>query len=43
VTAAIVWYLSPALLAWVSPALLGLFLSVVLSRASGSVTIWAGH
>ncbi|MGA2707492.1 MAG: glucans biosynthesis glucosyltransferase MdoH [Steroidobacteraceae bacterium] len=39
VTAAIVWYLSPALLAWVSPALLGLFLSVVLSRASGSVTI----
>ncbi|HMD72936.1 MAG TPA: glucans biosynthesis glucosyltransferase MdoH [Steroidobacteraceae bacterium] len=39
VTAAIIWYLSPALLAWVSPALLGLFLSVVLSRASGSVTI----
>ncbi len=39
VTAAIVWYLSPALLAWVSPALLGLFLSVALSRASGSVAI----
>ncbi len=39
VTAVIIWFLSPALLAWVSPALLGLFLSVVLSRASGSVTI----
>jgi membrane glycosyltransferase len=39
VTAVIVWYLSPALLAWVSPALLGLFLSVVLSRASGSEMI----
>ena len=36
VTAVIVWYLSPELLAWVSPALLGLFLSVPLSRASGS-------
>jgi membrane glycosyltransferase len=34
-----VWFLSPALLAWVSPALLGLFLSVLLSRASGSETI----
>jgi membrane glycosyltransferase len=36
VTAVIVWFLSPPLLAWVSPALLGLFLSVPLSRASGS-------
>jgi membrane glycosyltransferase len=39
VTAAIIWFLSPALLAWVSPALLGLFLSVALSRASGSTTL----
>ena len=39
VTAVIVWFLSPALLAWVSPALLGLFLSVFLSRASGSERI----
>ena len=39
VTAVIVWFLSPALLAWVSPALLGLFLSVPLSRASGSTAI----
>jgi len=37
VTAVIVWFLSPPLLAWVSPALLGLFLAVPLSRASGSV------
>src|SRR5271154_5711426 len=36
VTAVIVYFLSPALLAWVSPALLGLFLSVPLSRISGS-------
>jgi membrane glycosyltransferase len=35
-TAAIVWTISPPLLAWLSPALLGLFLSVPLSRASGS-------
>jgi membrane glycosyltransferase len=35
-TAVIVYFLSPSLLAWVSPALLGLFLSVPLSRASGS-------
>ena len=34
--AAIFWFLSPALLAWVSPALLGLLLAVPLSRASGS-------
>jgi membrane glycosyltransferase len=40
VTAVIVWFLSPPLLAWVSPALLGLFLAVPLSRASGSV--WLG-
>jgi membrane glycosyltransferase len=39
VTAGIVWFLSPALLIWVAPALLGLFLSVLLSRASGSSTI----
>ena len=32
-TAAILWFLSPPLLAWVSPALLGLFLAVPLSRA----------
>lgn len=35
------WFLSPALLAWVSPALLGLLLAVPLSRASGSV--WLGN
>ena len=35
-TAVILWFLSPPLLAWVSPALLGLFLSIPLSRASGS-------
>ena len=40
-TAAIFWFLSPALLAWVSPALLGLLLSVPLSRASGSE--WLGN
>ncbi len=39
VTAVIVWFLSPPLLAWLSPALLGLFLAVPLSRASGSVTL----
>ncbi|HVC01989.1 MAG TPA: glucans biosynthesis glucosyltransferase MdoH [Steroidobacteraceae bacterium] len=42
VTAAIVWLLSPPLLAWVSPALLGLFLSVPLSRFSGSVAAGRG-
>jgi membrane glycosyltransferase len=36
VTAVIVYFISPALLAWVSPALLGLFLSVPLSQISGS-------
>jgi membrane glycosyltransferase len=36
VTAAIVYFISPPLLAWVSPALLGLFLAVPLSRFSGS-------
>jgi membrane glycosyltransferase len=36
VTAAIVYLISPPLLAWVSPALLGLFLAVPLSRLSGS-------
>ncbi len=36
VTAVIVWFLSPPLLVWLSPALLGLFLAVPLSRASGS-------
>jgi len=35
-TSVIVYLLSPSLLLWVSPALLGLFLSVPLSRASGS-------
>ena len=39
ITAVIIWFLSPPLLAWVSPALLGLFLAVPLSRASGSVAI----
>jgi membrane glycosyltransferase len=39
VTAVIVWFLSPPLLAWLSPALLGLFLAVPLSRASGSVSL----
>jgi membrane glycosyltransferase len=36
VTAVIVWFLSPPLLLWLSPALVGLFLAVPLSRASGS-------
>jgi len=35
-TAIVVWFLSPPLLAWLSPALLGIFLAVPLSRASGS-------
>ena len=35
-TAAVVYVLSPSLLAWLSPALLGLFLAVPLSHASGS-------
>jgi membrane glycosyltransferase len=35
-TSVIIYFLSPTLLAWVSPALLGLLLSVPLSRASGS-------
>ncbi len=39
VTAVIVWFLSPPMLAWVSPALLGLFLSVPLSRVSGSASV----
>jgi membrane glycosyltransferase len=38
-TAVIIWFLSPPLLAWVSPALLGLFLAVPLSRASGSQSL----
>ncbi|HLW24114.1 MAG TPA: glucans biosynthesis glucosyltransferase MdoH [Steroidobacteraceae bacterium] len=38
-TAAILYLLSPTLLAWVSPALLGLLLSVPLSRASGSESL----
>jgi membrane glycosyltransferase len=38
-TAAVLWFLSPSLLAWVSPALLGLILAVPLSRASGSQSI----
>jgi membrane glycosyltransferase len=36
VTAVIVWFLSPPLLVWLSPALLGIFLAVPLSRLSGS-------
>jgi membrane glycosyltransferase len=36
VTAVIVYFVSPPLLAWVSPALLGLFLAVPLSQISGS-------
>jgi membrane glycosyltransferase len=39
ITAVIVWFLSPPLLAWLSPALLGLFLAVPLSRASGSESL----
>jgi membrane glycosyltransferase len=39
VTAVIIYFLSPTLLAWVSPALLGLFLAVPLSRFSGSETL----
>jgi membrane glycosyltransferase len=39
VTAVIVYFLSPTLLAWVSPALLGLFLAVPLSRFSGSESL----
>jgi len=38
-TAAILWFLSPPLLAWVSPALLGLLIAIPLSRASGSQAI----
>ncbi len=38
-TAVIAWFLSPSLLAWLAPALLGLLLSVPLSRLSGSVSI----
>jgi membrane glycosyltransferase len=38
-TGVILWFLSPPLLAWVSPALLGLLLAVPLSRASGSRTL----
>jgi len=38
-TAVIVYFLSPSLLAWVSPALIGLFLAVPLSRASGSASL----
>ena len=37
--AVIVWFLSPELFIWVSPALLGLFLAVPLSRLSGSQSI----
>ncbi len=39
VTAVIIYFLSPSLLAWVSPALLGLFLSVPLSLVSGSAAL----
>ncbi len=39
ITAVVCWFLSPSLLAWVSPALLGLFLAVPLSRMSGSEKI----
>jgi hypothetical protein len=38
-TSVIVYFLSPPLLAWVSPALLGLLLAVPLSRASGSESL----
>jgi membrane glycosyltransferase len=38
-TGAILWFLSPPLLAWVSPALLGLLIAIPLSRASGSRAI----
>jgi membrane glycosyltransferase len=38
-TGVIIYFLSPSLLAWVSPALLGLLLSVPLSRASGSESL----
>jgi membrane glycosyltransferase len=36
IATAVFWFLSPSLLAWVSPALLGLLLAVPLARASGS-------
>jgi membrane glycosyltransferase len=39
ITAVIAWFLSPSLLAWLSPALLGLLLAVPLSRASGGTAI----
>ncbi len=39
VTAVIVYFISPPLLAWVSPALLGLFLAIPLSRLSGSESL----
>ncbi|GAC1303149.1 MAG: glucans biosynthesis glucosyltransferase MdoH [Steroidobacteraceae bacterium] len=41
-TAAVIYLLSPSLLAWVSPALAGLILAVPLSRASGSEAIGRG-
>ncbi len=39
VIAAVAWLLSPTLLAWLSPAVLGLMLAVPLSRSSGSVRL----
>jgi membrane glycosyltransferase len=39
VTAVIVYFISPPLLAWLSPALLGLLLAVPLSRLSGSESL----
>jgi membrane glycosyltransferase len=38
-TSVILWFLSPPLLAWVSPALVGLLVSVPLSQLSGSPVI----
>ena len=39
VIAVVAYFLSPTLLAWLSPAVLGLVLAIPLSRASGSVAI----
>jgi membrane glycosyltransferase len=38
-TAVAAWFSSPAILAWLSPTLAGLFLAVPLSRASGSARV----
>jgi membrane glycosyltransferase len=38
-TGVVLWFLSPQLLAWVSPALVGLLLAIPLSQVSGSAAL----